>query len=129
MSNWKEKISLRNLSSANIAILCWCGTIFAGNITVMACNKVNFETLPENLDCVGYFTRRIDALGYVAAAMDGISLGMLYNVNNAFSAHRNIFNVFAEEMARYCRCIIQLDRMDSAGLLFRSSAVRNKNIF
>ena len=48
MSNWKEKISLRNLSSANIAILCWCGTIFAGNITVMACNKVNFETLPEN---------------------------------------------------------------------------------
>ena len=48
MSNWKEKISLRNLSSANIAALCWCGTIFAGNITVMACNKVNFETLPEN---------------------------------------------------------------------------------
>ena len=48
MSNWKEKISLRNLSSANIAILCWCGTIFAGNITVMACNKVNFETLPGN---------------------------------------------------------------------------------
>ena len=48
MSNWKEKISLRNLSSANIATLCWCGTIFAGNITVMACNKVDFETLPEN---------------------------------------------------------------------------------
>ncbi|MBQ8755689.1 MAG: hypothetical protein IJZ19_11710 [Lentisphaeria bacterium] len=48
MSNWKEKISLRNCSSANIAMLCWCGTIFAGNITVMACNKVNFETLPEN---------------------------------------------------------------------------------
>ena len=48
MSNWKEKISLRNLSSANIAALCWCGTILAGNITVVACNKVNFETLPGN---------------------------------------------------------------------------------
>ena len=48
MSNWKEKISLRNLSSANIAALCWCGTILAGNITVRACNKVNFETLPGN---------------------------------------------------------------------------------
>ena len=69
-------------------------------------------------------TWRIDALGYVAAAMAGIILGMLYNVNNAFSAHRNLFNVFAEEMARYCRCIIQLDRMDSAGLLFCMSAVR-----
>ena len=48
MSNWKEKISLRNCSSANIAVLCWCGTILAGNITVRACNKVNFETLPGN---------------------------------------------------------------------------------
>ena len=48
MSNWKEKISLRNCSSANIAALCWAGTILAGNIAVMACNKVNFETLPEN---------------------------------------------------------------------------------
>ena len=34
MSNWKEKISLRNLSSANIAALCWCGTILAGNLPV-----------------------------------------------------------------------------------------------
>ena len=48
MSNWKEKISLRNLSSANIAALCWCGTIVIGNIIVLACNKVNFRTLPEN---------------------------------------------------------------------------------
>ena len=48
MNNWKEKISLRNCSSANIAALCWAGTILAGNIAVMACNKVNFETLPEN---------------------------------------------------------------------------------
>ena len=48
MNNWKEKISFRNCSSANIAVLCWCGTILAGNITVMACNKVNFEALPGN---------------------------------------------------------------------------------
>ena len=48
MSNWKEKISLRNCSSANIAVLCWCGTIVIGNIIVLACNKVTFETLPEN---------------------------------------------------------------------------------
>ena len=48
MSNWKEKISLRNCSSSNLAALCWCGTILAGNITVRACNKVNFETLPGN---------------------------------------------------------------------------------
>ena len=48
MSNWKEKISLRNCSSANIAALCWCGTIVIGNIIVLACNKVNFRTLPEN---------------------------------------------------------------------------------
>ena len=48
MSNWKEKISLRNLSSANIAVLCWIITIVIGNIIVLACNKVNFRTLPEN---------------------------------------------------------------------------------
>ena len=48
MSNWKEKISLRNCSSDNIAALCWCGTIVIGNIIVLACNKVNFRTLPEN---------------------------------------------------------------------------------
>ena len=56
--------------------------------------------------------------------MDGTSLGMLYNVNNAFSAHRNLFDDSAAKMARYCCCVIQPDRMDSAGLLFRSSAVR-----
>ena len=48
MSNWKEKISLRNCSSTDIVTLCWCGTIVIGNIIVMACNKVNFETLPGN---------------------------------------------------------------------------------
>jgi hypothetical protein len=59
--------------------------------------------------------------------MAGIIFLVLYIVNNAFSAYRNLFNVFAEEMARHCRCIIQLDLMDSADLLFCMSAVRNKN--
>ena len=52
MSNRKEKISLRNLSSANIAVLCWCGTILAGAIIRLVCNKVSFKNLPE--DCVGF---------------------------------------------------------------------------
>ena len=48
MSSWKEKLPLKNWSAENIAVLCWCGTIVIGNIIVLACNKVNFETLPEN---------------------------------------------------------------------------------
>ena len=47
MSNWKEKISLRNLSSANIAALCWCGTILAGNLPV-AMKTGNYIDLPFN---------------------------------------------------------------------------------
>ena len=69
-------------------------------------------------------TWRIDALGYVAAAMAGIILGVLYNVNNAFSAHGNLFDDSAAKVARYRCCVIQLDRMDSADLLFCVSAVR-----
>ena len=45
MSNWKEKISLRNLSSADIAALCWCGTILAGNLPV-AMKTGNYIDLP-----------------------------------------------------------------------------------
>ena len=45
MSNWKEKISLRNLSSANIVALCWCGTILAGNLPV-AMKTGNYIDLP-----------------------------------------------------------------------------------
>ena len=48
MSSWKEKLTLKNWSAENIAVLCWCGTIVIGNIIVLACNKVNFETLPGN---------------------------------------------------------------------------------
>ena len=47
MSNWKEKISLRNCSSANIAALCWCGTILAGNLPV-AMKTGNYIDLPFN---------------------------------------------------------------------------------
>ena len=45
MNNWKEKISLRNCSSANIAALCWCGTILAGNLPV-AMKTGNYIDLP-----------------------------------------------------------------------------------
>ena len=47
MSNWKEKISLRNCSSANIAALCWCGTILAGNLPI-AMKTGNYIDLPFN---------------------------------------------------------------------------------
>ena len=90
MSNWKEKISLRNCSSANIAALCWCGTILAGNLPI-AMKTGNYIDLPFNC---------------------------------AFFAHGNLFNDSAAKVARYRCCVIQLDSMDSAGLLFRSSAVR-----
>ncbi|MBQ4337283.1 MAG: hypothetical protein IJC34_08835 [Lentisphaeria bacterium] len=81
MSNWKEKISLRNCSSANIAILCWCGTILAGNITVMACNKVNFETLPEN--CTA------SAVLFLIQLVTAIILGECYNKTRS-AIHRRI---------------------------------------
>ena len=47
MSNWKEKISLRNYSSDNIAALCWCGTILAGNLPI-AMKTGNYIDLPFN---------------------------------------------------------------------------------
>ena len=81
MSNWKEKISLRNCSSANIAILCWCGTILAGNITVMACNKVNFETLPEN--CTA------SAVLFLIQLVTAVILGDCYDKTGS-SLHRKI---------------------------------------
>ena len=49
---------------------------------------------------------------------------MLYIIDRAFFGHGNLFDAIAEEMARYRCCVIQLDRMDSAGLLFCMSAVR-----
>ena len=49
---------------------------------------------------------------------------MFYIVSNIISAYRNLFNDIAPKMARYRGRAIQFDRMDSAGLLFCMSAVR-----
>ena len=67
----KYKLVLRNLSSADIAVLCWCGTISAGNITVVACNKVNFKTLPENCGA--------SAVLFLIQLATAIILGECYN--------------------------------------------------
>ena len=45
-------MTLKNWSAENIAVLCWCGTILAGAIIRLVCNKVSFKNLPE--DCVGF---------------------------------------------------------------------------
>ena len=156
MSNWKEKISLRNCSSANIAALCWCGTIVIGNIIVLACNKVNFRTLPENCAAsavlfliqlataviLGNYDKTEPSLHrkilivlyvlYGGLMLGDMSLllwlgsfwGVLYIVDHAFFAHGNLFDDSAAMVARYRCCVIQLDRMDSARLLFCMSAVR-----
>ena len=81
MNNWKEKISLRNLSSVNIAVLCWAGTILAGNIAVMACNKVNFRTLPEN--CAA------SAVLFLLQLATAVILGDCYDKTES-SLHRKI---------------------------------------
>ena len=81
MSNWKEKISLRNCSSANIDVLCWCGTIVIGNIIVLACNKVNFETLPEN--CAA------SAVLFLIQLATAVILGDCYDKTES-SLHRKI---------------------------------------
>ena len=81
MINWKEKISLRNLSSANIAILCWCGTILAGAIIRLVCNKVSFKNLPE--DCVGF------AVLFLIQLATAVILGNCYDKTES-SLHRKI---------------------------------------
>ena len=81
MNNWKEKISLRNCSSANIAALCWCGTIVIGNIIVLACNEVNFRTLPEN--CAA------SAVLFLIQLVTAIILGECYNKTRS-AIHRRI---------------------------------------
>ena len=52
MLRWKEKLTLKNWSAENIAVLCWCETILAGAIIRLVCNKVSFKNLPE--DCFGF---------------------------------------------------------------------------
>ena len=84
MSNWKEKISLRNWSSANIAVLCWCGTIVIGNIIVLACNKVNFKMLPA--DCA------VAAVLFLIQLVTAIILGECYDKTQS-AIHRRILIV------------------------------------
>ena len=81
MSNWKEKISLRNCSSTDIVTLCWCGTIVIGNIIVLACNEVNFRTLPEN--CAA------SAVLFLIQLVTAIILGECYNKTRS-AIHRRI---------------------------------------
>ena len=81
MNNWKEKISLRNCSSTDIVTLCWCGTIVIGNIIVLACNEVNFRTLPEN--CAA------SAVLFLIQLVTAIILGECYNKTRS-AIHRRI---------------------------------------
>ena len=84
MSNWKEKISLRNWSSSNIAILCWFGTIVFGDIIVLACNKANFKILPG--DCA------VAAVLFLIQLVTAIILGECYDKTQS-AIHRRILIV------------------------------------
>ena len=83
MSNWKEKISLRNLSSANIAALCWCGTILAGNLPV-AMKTGNYIDLP--------FHCAFLAVLFLIQLVTAIILGECYDKTEP-SLHRKILIV------------------------------------
>ena len=80
MSNWKEKISLRNCSSANIAALCWCGTILAGNLPV-AMKTGNYIDLPFNCAFL--------AVLFLIQLATAIILGECYNKTRS-AIHRRI---------------------------------------
>ena len=81
MSSWKENLSLKIRSAENIAVLCWCGTIVIGNIIVLACNKVNVETLPEN--CTA------SAVLFLIQLATAVILGDCYDKTES-SLHRKI---------------------------------------
>ena len=80
MSNWKEKISLRNLSSDDIAALCWCGTILAGNLPV-AMKTGNYIDLPFNCAFL--------AVLFLIQLVTAIILGECYNKTRS-AIHRKI---------------------------------------
>ena len=80
MSNWKEKISLRNCSSANIAALCWCGTILAGNLPI-AMKTGNYIDLPFNCAFL--------AVLFLIQLVTAIILGECYDKTGS-SLHRKI---------------------------------------
>ena len=81
MSSWKEKLTLKNWSAENIAVLCWCGPIVIGNIIVLACNKINFETLPGN--CAA------SAVLFLIQLATAVILGICYDKTEP-SLHRKI---------------------------------------
>ena len=83
MSNWKEKISLRNCSSANIAALCWCGTILAGNLPD-AMKTGNYIDLPFNCAFL--------AVLFLIQLATAIILGECYNKTRS-AIHRRILIV------------------------------------
>ena len=81
MSSWKEKLPLKNWSAENIAVLCWCGTILAGDIIRLVCKEVSFKNLPE--DCVGF------AVLFLIQLATAVILGNCYDKTEP-SLHRKI---------------------------------------
>ena len=81
MSNWKEKLTLKNWSAENIAVLCWCGTILAGAIIRLVCKEVSFKNLPD--DCVGF------AVLFLIQLATAVILGNCYDKTEP-SLHRKI---------------------------------------
>ena len=81
MSNWKEKLTLKNWSAENIAVLCWCGTILAGDIIRLVCEEVSFKNLPE--DCVGF------AVLFLIQLVEAIIIGKCYTETPS-AIHRKI---------------------------------------
>ena len=84
MLRWKEKLTLKNWSAENIAVLCWCGTILAGAIIRLVCNKVSFKNLPE--DCVGF------AVLFLIQLVVAIIIGKCYTETPS-AIHRKILLV------------------------------------
>ena len=85
MSNWKEKLTLKNWSAENIAVLCWCGTILAGAIIRLVCKEVSFKNLPE--DCFGF------AVLFLIQLVVSIIIGKCYTETPS-AIHRKILLIW-----------------------------------
>ena len=85
MSSWKEKLPLKNWSAENIAVLCWCGTILAGDIIRLVCKEVSFKNLPE--DCVGF------AVLFLIQLVVAIIIGKCYTETPS-AIHRKILLIW-----------------------------------
>ena len=79
----KEKITLLNWSSADIAVLCWCGTILAGNLPV-AMKTGNYIDLP--------FHCAFLAVLFLIQLVTAVILGNCYDKTEP-SLHRKILIV------------------------------------